>query len=66
METVSASNKLIRTILIINHKLEISILRGNVSEVGTYIAFSADQFIGSTNSIFNQCFKTIGLIGACY
>ena len=66
MKTVSALNKLVKTILIINHKLVISILRGNVSEVGTCIAFATDQFIGSTNSVFNPCFQTIGFSGACY
>ena len=42
METVNVLNELIKTILTINDKLIISVLRGNASGVGTCIAFAAD------------------------
>lgn len=59
-------NELVKTILTTNDKLIVSVLKGNASGVGACIAFAADFVIGSTSTMFNVCFKAIGLNGACY
>ena len=57
---------MIRTILTISDKYIVSVLKGNAAGVGSCIAFAADEVIGSLSTVFNLCFKTIGLNGAFY